>query len=93
MDTVTIELSKAEGPQEAVKRVNALRLANKGKWLAIRLTLSNGRMIFIKSFDTWIQAMQCLPYVRHSTPMECSVTVYKNIMREYFADMSKVKAN
>lgn len=67
--------------EEYLKKVNAERLANKGRWVNGTEQV-NGVKVGIKAFDTWVQVMQigergAPNSIRSSGPMDCSVADYK----------------
>jgi len=63
-----------------LKSFNAKRRANKNKWIEFAHTL-DGRVVQIKSYNTWIQIIQ-VNGMRGGSPMELSVKK----MNEFIVD-------
>ncbi len=66
--------------EEFIKAVNALRLANKGKWYFAEYTV-NGKSIQIKGYNTWLQIFR-VNGINQNSIMDISVTEFKKALEQ-----------
>lgn len=69
---------------EFVKTVNALRLANKGKWYSLQGTVNNVDFQ-IKGYGTWLQVFN-IRNINAANVMEQSVKEYKQHLTDIAND-------
>lgn len=68
-----------------LEMVNALRKANKNKWVQIPSIIVDGKMIAIKFYNTWVQILR-IDGIICSGPMDCKV-------REFNAFLTQALSN
>lgn len=65
---------------ELIAEINALRKANKNKWVNTVLSYNN-QSIAIKFFETWVQVLM-INGVKHSSGMDISVKQFNTFLNE-----------
>lgn len=85
--------SNLQSVDDFIKEHNALRKANKNRWLCVSAVIS-GHRVAIKSYNTWIQLLRVEPLLetlpdtkglhsfKDSGPMDCSVKDYNLYLKE-----------
>ena len=66
--------------QDFIKQVNALRLANKGKWYTWQ-GIVNNKTVRLKAYKTWLQIFE-VDGLRIPTVMDISITDFKKLLSD-----------
>ena len=67
--------------EEFIKFVNDQRKQNKSRWVVLQEDV-DGTPIAIKFYNTWIQVFRTDTGINYAGPMDCSVKVFNEHLRE-----------